>query len=81
LFIQFPSEPGLVPPAGSTRPSPSPPADVLNIPELELVKTVPRGRLFSSFHPAHRAAAYALVRIFKSIFCLLNKCLIKAACL
>ncbi|XP_046649864.1 phenoloxidase subunit 1-like [Daphnia pulicaria] len=62
----FPSEPGLVPPAGSTRPSPSPPADVLNIPELELVKTVPRGRLFSSFHPAHRAAAYALVRIFKN---------------
>lgn len=43
------------------------PAGGLNIPELELVKAIPRGRLFSSFHPGHREAAYTLIRIFKSI--------------
>jgi hypothetical protein len=58
LFIQFPPDS-----VSAFRP----PADGLNIPELELVKTVPRGRLFSTFHPGHREAAYALVRIFKSI--------------
>lgn len=44
-----------------------PAAGGLNIPELELVKAIPRGRLFSSFHPGHREAAYTLIRIFKSI--------------
>ena len=42
------------------------PGDPFNIPELELVKAIPRGSLFSSFHPGHREAAYTLIRIFKS---------------
>nr|SVE81171.1 EOG090X01XB [Daphnia magna] len=35
--------------------------------QLDLVKTIPRGRLFSNFHPGHRVAAYTLVKIFKGM--------------
>nr|SVE74652.1 EOG090X01XB [Daphnia carinata] len=62
VFLQPPTDfspkPGLAPPGSA-------PTDGLNIPELDLVKTIPRGRLFSNFHPGHREAAYTLVKIFK----------------
>ncbi|XP_057375654.1 phenoloxidase subunit 1-like isoform X2 [Daphnia carinata] len=56
----FSPKPGLVPPGSAST-------DGLNIPELDLVKTIPRGRLFSNFHPGHREAAYTLVKIFKDV--------------
>lgn len=72
-FLQFPSEEEIVNPfVGISTATFLPTGEStlsdkkVNVPGLDFVQSIPRGRLFSTFHPVHREAAYTLVRIFKS---------------